>query len=56
MRDVASMRRLFVAIRWHEPGKRAYLVKDVEAYRNNHISREQLLSDPPAEGYFVRGS
>ena len=41
---------------WHEPGKRAYLIKGVEAYRDNHISREQVQADPPAEGYVVRGS
>ena len=32
------------------------LIKSVEAYRDNFISREQLQADPPAEGYVVRGS
>ena len=41
---------------WHEPGKRAYLIKRVEAYRDNHIGREQMQADPPTEGYVVRGS
>ena len=41
---------------WHEPGKRAYLIKGVEAYRDNHISREQVQADLPTEGYVVRGS
>ena len=36
---------------WHEPGRRAYLIKGIEAYRDNHISRAQLLADPLAEGY-----
>ena len=41
---------------WHGPGKQAYLIKGVEAYRDNHISRELLESDPPTDGYVVRGS
>jgi hypothetical protein len=41
---------------WHEPGKRAYLIKGVEAYRDNHMSREQVLADPPTESYILRES
>ena len=41
---------------WHEPGKRAYLVKGVEAYRDNEISEEQMQADQPMDGYVVRGS
>ena len=32
------------------------LVKGVEAYRENQISWERLRTDPPTEGYVVRGS
>ena len=41
---------------WHKPGKRAYLIKGVEAYRDNHVSHEQVQADQPAEGYVVLGS
>ena len=41
---------------WHEPGKRAYLIRGIEAYRDNHISREHLEADLPAEGYVVSAS
>ena len=39
---------------WH--GRRACLIKGVEAYRENRISKERLRTDPPTEGYVVRGS
>ena len=41
---------------WHKPAKRAYVIKSIEAYRDNCISREQMEADPPTDGYVVRGS
>jgi len=35
-------------------GKRAYLIKGVEAYRENRISNGRAQTDPPSEGYVVR--
>ena len=37
-------------------GRRTYLIEGVEAYRENRIGQERLESNPPTEGYVVRGS
>jgi len=39
---------------WH--GSRTYSIRDIEAYRENQIREERLRTDPPTEGYVVRGS
>ena len=40
---------------WHEGSKRFYLVKGIEAYRDNRMEGKQLQADLPSEGYLVRG-
>jgi hypothetical protein len=41
---------------WHTPAKRAYVIKSIEAYRDNRISWEQMEAGPPTDGYVVRGA
>jgi hypothetical protein len=41
---------------WHEGTKRSYIIKGIEAYRENRIGQQRLAGNPPSEGYVVRGS